>query len=678
MINYLNQGSFRISAILYARNHNDQISIKQVIRKIIEDVLLHRCEDKCTISQIIEYVNEEHGIMLSEDEVSSIISDKKFQDYFIYYNDNRNPDYCFVSLTEKRRSHLKKEEKNKNLFDYIVNYVETHNLPKNYEETFKKFFYEVFATNLEGYIRLLKGENIIKEDEVNFTDEEKKEINNFLDWDNAEKNQAIFNFASYALEYCMLVNKKDSFLDVKNLKNKKLYLDTNILFRAIGVNGEDRKIRTEQFLSKFSQVQQRILITKETDSEFRDSINFYVDKLNDSFKPSCRVKPESFVKNVPIDGFYKNYCEWKIGKQNNSVDDYKIHLLTKYENVLKKYDIQKESIDPRLITEKESMIREYASSIRLESKDKQITASEIDAKNILWIEQKRKGENNDIYNVCEYLISSDQYLRRWDYRRNRNDVPIVMLPSQWLCLILRYMERTENDYKSFVNFLNIKISNHQLTEEQFFAVINGISEITSDIEQQNILIKTFIKDDFEKILQNNTDTKEIEENARQYAKTTLEQRIETLERDRDEQNKKLSAIQKNQNKTNEKIKKKQEEINAYKGQLKQRNNEIIRLKFDKWKNKRLCVCSLILLFNVLWVILYFQFQDFQYNWPAKVSNWINNLDGWRFNLVKTGLISLHSVLFLLPLSGIINLIMMKPEEERKWWLIKLICKQIRG
>jgi len=63
-------------------------NIKQVIRKIIEDVLVHRTPDKqCSVSQLITLVNEEHGITLGNEEVVKIIQDTKFKDNFNWFYD---------------------------------------------------------------------------------------------------------------------------------------------------------------------------------------------------------------------------------------------------------------------------------------------------------------------------------------------------------------------------------------------------------------------------------------------------------------------------------------------------------------------------------------------------------------------------------------------------------------
>ena len=109
-----------------------------------------------------------------------------------------------------------------------------------------------------------------------YTEEEKEIINNFLRWDNTDKNIAVFNISSYSLEYCMLTNQKNSnTVRLEDLKNKNFYLDTNIIYRTLGINGDNRKKRSTTFLDKFKEAGESLNISFSTHTEFKESIKFY-------------------------------------------------------------------------------------------------------------------------------------------------------------------------------------------------------------------------------------------------------------------------------------------------------------------------------------------------------------------------------------------------------------------
>ena len=84
----LAQGLFRISAVLYARNNSVHISTKQIIRKIVEDVLFNKVNERyCSLSELLTLVEKEHNILLSDDEVLDIVKDKKYENDFLLKKD---------------------------------------------------------------------------------------------------------------------------------------------------------------------------------------------------------------------------------------------------------------------------------------------------------------------------------------------------------------------------------------------------------------------------------------------------------------------------------------------------------------------------------------------------------------------------------------------------------------
>lgn len=624
MNNTITQGLFRISALLYARNNSSNISTKQIIRKIVEDALLHNDSSKAVlVSSLVGFIDENYAIALSSEEVSAIIKDQKFKDSFEYYEDEG----LKVSLKHKRRAVLEQENlSNKDLHDYIVDFIKAQNLDDSKIDVFYRFLYGVFTTNLEGYKQLLKEKSILQVDSSLFEDEDKIIINKFLEWDDKGKNAAIFNLASYALEYCMLTNKKDALFEIDNLKNKNLYLDSNILFRAIGVNGEDRRLRTEQFLTRFSKVQQNLFVTKETDTEIRETIDYYISKLNRAATPTAKVNPKVYVETVDIDGFYKTYFKWRINRSNSSINAFKVHLLAKYEEILGKHHIQKDSIKPFEDEDVKEQLKDYESQLLNNSEDKSYSAAETDARNMIWMECKRNGQNEDIYQVKYFFVSSDQHLRRWDYNRNHNEVPIVMLPSQWLSMALRYLERSDDDYKSFVCFLNMKVNRPTLSEEQLLYAIEGISEITSDITQQRYLIKTYIEEDFNNEIQGLTN-EELQEKAKDFAETKFDKVLKELESENQNKEGKITQLEEEafekkkalakanrQHKKQEELKGKLESENAeYKDEInkhrKEKREDYINKQVRKWRWKTwwwiigVGLLLLLLLSVTIWLLI---------------------------------------------------------------------------
>jgi hypothetical protein len=142
-----------------------------------------------------------------------------------------------------------------------------------------KFLYEIFSNNISSFSKLIDYRRDL-DGAINIDDSfnpvEKLIINTFLQWENDGKNKAVFDISSYALEYCLITNKESTqTFHLKNLKHKDFFLDTNVLFRAIGINGDSRKARTVTFLDKFNEAGEKLFISKFTEQEYKSTLRYY-------------------------------------------------------------------------------------------------------------------------------------------------------------------------------------------------------------------------------------------------------------------------------------------------------------------------------------------------------------------------------------------------------------------
>lgn len=617
---------FRISAVLYASNNPVNISQKQILRKIIEDVLFHK-GTPITIIELVQLIDETYKLSFSDNEVEDIILSEKYTGLFW-------TETCdsieYITLTSKRKQILQKNfNENKNLNDFINTYFLQNNIDNSKKDVIYNFLYNLFTANIDAYKHLLNEKNIECPSNMCFSDDEKTLINNFLNWENVEKNKAIYNLACYALEYCMLTNSKNVSFSLNSLRNKELYLDTNILFRAIGLNGEDRQKRTLHFLSNFKRVKENLYITQNTDVEFRDTVRYYIDKIRKTKQATPRVKHCNFIENY--DGgeeIFSAYNKWSLYRSNDSLEVYEAYVIAEYEKILEQFNI----IIDRSITLEEAdneIITGYTSLIQSYSVDKKIHASEYDAKNILFIEKKRNGNDYDIYNTKSFLISSDNSLRSWDYNRNSNRTPIVMQPSQWFSIILRYLERTDDDYNSFVCFLNIRTNTSLLTEEQLYYAIEGINEMTSDVQMQKYLLRSFL----EKELNDSylgLGNEKVYKNAREFAENFLSKEIQELKEESRRQKEELDSLKETSLSAIQKLEEAKASIIAKEIDLEKQEKIInsYKAKEIKWLSfKRKLLESLLWIFIfcicALYVIFAYCYVNCRFNYVQKILHWLN-------------------------------------------------------
>ena len=629
-----------MAAIIYGRS-SQSASLNKSHQRIIDDALYTCGRSSVTLTELIVYIKQEYGFLYSVDEITNIVIKGRDAEQMYYcYPDNND---TIVSLTAEYKNKLSFVCGQKTLYEYIDEYLTLYSIKSDAaKELILRFLYEMFTSNLEGYKLILhEKRNYLANENSSYTEKEKEIINNFLNWPDEGKDKAIYDLAGYSLEYCMMTNHKNTSLNIQNLKGKSFYIDTNIIYRALGLNSDNLKTRAHLFLSKFKEVGEFLVVSQSTYLEFIDTIDYYIGKIDSSLHP--RVNSKVIYEFISEDSIFHYYHKWCIGRINRDTRYFKDWILSEFDSLCKKYEILHEINCPYNREEKQENIKEYTSSILQSDVEKPETSAEYDAENILWIEEKRKGYGNDIYQVKDFLLSSDNKLRRWDYLRNTNRVPIVMSPNQWLNIILHYVERTSDDYKSFVSFLTLTVRTASLPIDMLSTIISGIAEATSDMEQQQSLVRNFIErntfDEMDKMSE-----EELQCDAKEFAMTELEKRIVELESIQHNQVNELiqtrKIIEETQNtldvviedNANERRKIEQERDEekqakevAEKGVADLRQ-ELNTTKLRIWKAIKIAIWGMILLISIICCVLVFIWQDKDWNFMAALVNIIDTLD----------------------------------------------------
>jgi hypothetical protein len=571
---------FRLSAVLYADN-NYIVSSKTTLRKIIETGLFAMERDSVSIHDLIDFIFENYNLHIDEAEILDVVSLEK-QDSFLVNTIENNQ---VLTLTEKRKTQIQAKI-DENTIEYYIDLFTKENevtlSPIELKELIYRFLYDILSSNVESFKKLIDKnssvEALINVDSHNYSPEERELINNFLKWDNEGKNKSVFDIASFAIEYCLISNHSKQGLELNNLKNKVFYLDTNVIFRALGINGEERKKRSMTFLKRFQETNTKLIISKYTDKEFNATIDYYIKRLgNKPFKNDVNPSLFNHPYFTKLKDIYNYYYLWRIGKQNHSLELFKADIIARYraftssnsilvdyKNVLKEEE-----------TETKETLLDYISSINTHKSSDSSSANyngfEYDAKNILLLEKLRDSKNQSIFDTKHFFISTDQSLRRWDFLRG-NKTPLVVMPSQWMSLLLRYQKRTTDDFKSFVSFLNLPIPENQISSENIHNVLAGISEVTSSYEQQSYIVEQLVSQGFDKIMRKTNDSEVLFNKTVELSESILEKRLKELESKQEE----LAQS------SSKRIQKLEEHNESKESIIGQKEREIERLKKEKY------------------------------------------------------------------------------------------------
>ena len=486
----------RTAAIIYAEGGDHAIKRNTTIRKYIEAVFTLNDNQELSLLDLVNVIENDYKIHFTETEIISVIQEAGEKNFLIY-NANRQ-DEIKISLPRERFLLLTSRANQLNFQDILKDFISKNNLAiteEQLEDLLGRYFYYLLNTNVEAYSQILKPTShnasvVVPSD--SFSEEERKIINNFLDWEDINKNKQVVYLISLAIEFAFLSNNIDARQYCQSLSNKYFCLDTNLIFRGLGINGENRKKRVDIFLDKCLQSGQKLIITKFTRDEFFSTIDYKISILEKY--PFGKSNPEIFLQYGGLD-FYNFYHEWRKNRLTNAISYFKIYLNNLYRDFCEKYNISEEFSIPfdQEDVETNKYIEKYISEIQNFKSEKRQVSARIDALNALFVEKKRRNNDLNIIDTKYYLITADHGLKRWDDTHSKNQ-PIMLLPSQWLGLIFKYTGRaTEDDFKCFMSFLRLKTENHSLIDpDRLQLIVAGISEISNDFAEQKNLVDDII------------------------------------------------------------------------------------------------------------------------------------------------------------------------------------------
>ena len=590
---------FRLAAVLY-KDGNYEVSKENTLKKIVKAIFLENDNISKTISEIISAIFENYTLNFSEDEIELVIE----KNSKIFQITKLQP--IKYNLTEKDYVKLKNKIEKNDLNFYINKYLKDIK-SKNLEEDKNKilhFLYNIFTKNLENYNFFMHLNNDIFSNLSKITDFENGDIdliNGFFKYESAEKDKLIFDIVSLSLEYCLLASPKE--LNKRQISNKIFFLDSNVIYRAIGLNGEERKNLTLQFIKRCNDYGIVLKILNITESEFKDSVKyrinriFHVDNINTSKK---------VFKKYSSDEIYLYYYDWKEKRINISSREFENFIFAEYEKLKKENKITveyKNNID--YIDNNE--MRSIKDDI-LAFKNTPISSNgEIIAKydtqmilSLLEVRKKSNDINKKILNINNFLISTDQQLKDWTFQKGYEQA-IILLPSEWMTIMFRFLGRTSDDYKSFVSFLNLKNKEESTySPEMIHIILAGVSEMTQDINRQEFYAEQIIEHDILEIMQNKDTKDEIIDKVRNYVKIDMDNELKTITQ-------KKNKVEKDYEETKEK------------------NKELSDKLFRVWKRNGYYML-LLLIIGILLFMAHFFWQESNWNLYRKISNYILSLN----------------------------------------------------
>ena len=467
-------------------------TLDKYIQKLTENILLD-FQNGLSLFEIEKELNEQFNLSFTTTEIKNALNRKTNKTV------QNNGEKYYIS--EKTRADLLQRETiaetmKKHVISFKQQYPECTSSVETIEKALLSYLYFCFNSNVNNLLMLLNRTEKSIQFSDDFSNEDIKIIEVFIEWDNNEKNEFIYKTVAICYEYCMLTVKNDNLLSKQLFSGKRFYLDSNIVFRLAGINKEEKNHITSNFVEHCRKVGIKLCCTMITYEEIYRVIRSQIAYIKGITKDAPPVSPEVLSEINPsfyVNDFYKLYFDWSQKKENHYLDYQSFYelLLEIIREALEKVEIIpiRENIknNGNNLQKLSSDLREFKNE-RITWKNVSKVSTDTDVTNILEIVSKREKNQDSIWQTNDFIVSADQNLIAWTVERF-SGIPIVVLPSVWLSIILRFTGRSSDDYNSFCLFLTQRENRNYDSTIDPALLVKTINYRTNSIELRERIIK---------------------------------------------------------------------------------------------------------------------------------------------------------------------------------------------
>lgn len=369
--------------------------------------------------------------------------------------------------------------------------------------------------------------------------------------------------------------------------------------------------------------------------------------------------------------------------------------LTSFNGQLEKYLIETLKINIDKVSETE--IEKYTNTEdtkELQSIWYRKNAAAHDVISYLYVREKRRistGNNVLPQKATYWFITPNSRLCQFNASKKINGYPSETILPQNLASLLFLQNPQRNSAKVSTIGLNELIAQvifdeypsrdiinefdtavqdcADISEEDYAILLTAVSEQSTSKLENLMEIK---KVDPEKFMSNVHSIIAAEKSQREKQKTHYkEEKLRSQEE--------LIKMQQSLNEAMARFKKTEERISALESDnstIKTENTSLKHendyLKLKNWKIPRYMAFVCIIILCILMFISYFAWQDWEYNYPAKLMNYICSLEATKKDLAKNVLLITHSVIFISSIYAILCLRLIQDNQDKRFWFTKLV------
>lgn len=518
----------RLACLIQDRDNQD---FKRVVLSLIFEIIFENNNIDLKANELFITTIEKCSEPIERDFFDGILTNS---DSFVLTNTEDEP---LVRLTPNKFSEVEKSIEEFSIETPIVDFLNIKSYDIDYKDVIIKILYESIYENIYAFnpkkIKTLVP-NIVKE---NFEQQELNIFNEFLEYEDPKKNRILYNQFVKAIEFAILTSGKGVKKFTDKLYTDKAYLlDTNVVFRMLGVGGLERKETILKLIESCIKQGVTFEYTLRTQVELNHTLDASINKIGKAEQSKKISIIQGLVEENPHffnDDFITQYSRLKNERIVNSPEQYGIEMKTRFKKLCSDYNIsianhgiKLENYEVGLYSKKLiSKRKELNYNFRYSSKQ-----ATVDAYNVLYV-NKRRGNNNYNYSeVKSFYLTTDRSLNKILSDDDSIIIPATILPSQ-LFVIHNPLNSTGEtvDFDNFFSFIKRRTSEFKHRGRDVFSFINQAQVFTSDEEEIKNMIVTFTDERY-----NHSKKTSVDENViikfKDFSKTYFDKRLNDVEK----------------------------------------------------------------------------------------------------------------------------------------------------
>lgn len=470
----------------------DNQDFKRVVLSIIFELLYENSNEELKADELFKATITKCNEPIERDFYDELISNSKS---FIL---TRTGDEPLVKLTPVKFQDVEKNISEFSIEPSINSFLSINGYDKRHKKVIIKILYQSIYENIYAFnpsnIKSLVPD-VIKD---KFDIVELNLFNEFLEHDDPQKNRRLYNQFVKAIEFAILTSGKGVKKFSDQIYSDKTYiLDTNIIFRMLGVGGVERKETILALIKSCIEQGVNFEYTVNTLQELNNTLDASINKISIAERTKKIEIVQELVAEEPHffnDDFIVQYSRLKNKKIANSPEQYGLEMRTRFKQLCEKLNIKQSNHKIRLEPYEINLFAKnlIAKRKKITSYRYSIKQASTDAYNVLYVNKARGNNNYNYSEVKSFYLTTDRGLNKILSDDDKIIIPATILPSQ-LFAIHNPLSDDNNDvdYTNFFSFIKRRTSEFKHRGRDIFSYIQQARVYTTDKDEIKNLIKTF-------------------------------------------------------------------------------------------------------------------------------------------------------------------------------------------